>query len=220
MRRVADLAVKTVPTESLKPYAGNARAHSKKQVSQIARSMKVYGWTVPILVDADRTVIAGHGRLEAAKSLGLDQVPIITIDDLTPEQVKALRLADNKIAENARWDEDLLKVELDTLIAADLDFEITDTGFEMAELDMILADLDPQGPQRSAVDASDGQARRDDRRCHSRLHQPVRHRARSVCGLGHSPDRGRTDRPLRPGDGDRSGLRRRRAAPLSARDRR
>ncbi|MEQ8402160.1 MAG: DNA methyltransferase [Silicimonas sp.] len=144
MRRVADLAVKTVLTDSLKPYAGNARAHNKKQVSQIARSIKVYGWTVPILVDADRTVIAGHGRLEAAKSLGLDEVPIITIDDLTPEQVKALRLADNKIAENARWDEDLLKVEIDTLIGAELDFEITDTGFEMAELDVILADPDPE----------------------------------------------------------------------------
>lgn len=139
-----NLNIETVSPQALKPYSRNARRHSNRQIGQIADSMQAFGWTYPILVDADDEIIAGHGRLEAAKLLGLRQLPVIRVEDMSREQVRAYRLADNKLADNASWDEDLLQIELESLIKADLEFEVTDTGFAMGEIDLILGETDEQ----------------------------------------------------------------------------
>jgi hypothetical protein len=138
---IRDLKVETVPVSTLKPYARNPRTHSNKQLGQIADSIKVFGWTNPILIDADAGVIAGHGRLEAARLLGVDRVPTIRIEDMTEAQKRAYILADNKLAENAGWDRELLGLELQGLLEMDLDFEVTMTGFEVGEIDVLIGGL-------------------------------------------------------------------------------
>jgi DNA modification methylase len=133
---VNDLHVQTRPVESLIPYIRNARTHSEEQVAQIAASIAEFGWTNPILTDGANGVIAGHGRLLAARKLGLDRVPVIELAHLTPLQKRAYILADNRIAENAGWDEELLKVELAELKLGDFDLALT--GFDTDELDRLL----------------------------------------------------------------------------------
>jgi DNA modification methylase len=131
-----DLHIEMQPVESLIPYIRNARTHSEDQVAQIAASIAEFGWTNPILTDGANGVIAGHGRLLAARKLGLDRVPVIELSHLTPLQKRAYVLADNRIAENAGWDEELLKVELAELKLGDFDLELT--GFDADELDRLL----------------------------------------------------------------------------------
>lgn len=133
-----DLQVTYRPPTELAPFVGNARTHSKKQVAQIASSITAFGFTNPILADPAGEVIAGHGRLLAAKSLGLTTVPVITLDWMSEAQKRALRLADNKIALNAGWDPEVLKIELDAL--GDLSFDLDLTGFSTGELDVLTAD--------------------------------------------------------------------------------
>ena len=133
------LAVSYRPTTDLTPDARNARTHSKKQVDQIAASIRAFGFTNPILIDADSGVIAGHGRLRAARALGLAEVPTIILPHLDEGQKRALRLADNKIALNAGWDLDLLKVELGELASLDLEIDVSLTGFSAGEIDVVLA---------------------------------------------------------------------------------
>lgn len=146
--------VRKAPTGSLRPYANNPRTHSKKQIRQIAASIEEFGWTNPILVDAENGVIAGHGRLEAAKHLGLDEVPVLRIEHMTEAQKRAYIIADNKLAENAGWDEELLKIELGTLVELDIDVELT--GFAMGEIDNLLIVRDGQGEDaRDALPAPD-----------------------------------------------------------------
>jgi ParB-like chromosome segregation protein Spo0J len=118
--------------EALIPYAANSRTHSDAQVAQIAASIKEFGWTNPILIDGDNSIIAGHGRLMAARKLGMAEVPVIRIDHLTKAQQRALVIADNKLSLNAGWDEELLKIELQELDA--LKFDLTLTGFDIGEL--------------------------------------------------------------------------------------
>lgn len=149
------LTVETVPVSTPQVYPGNARTHTKKQIAQIADSMKSFGWTVPILVDDTNQVIAGHGRLEAAKLLGLKQVPVIRVDDMSQVQVRAYRLADNKLAERAGWDDGILKIELGELIELSPDFEITTTGFEMGEIDFIIGDTDRRADKDDMVEEDD-----------------------------------------------------------------
>jgi DNA modification methylase len=122
-------------TESLLPYVRNARTHSHEQISQIAASIVEFGFTNPILAGSDKIIVAGHGRLLAAQKLGLTEVPVVVLDHLTPAQRKALIIADNKIAENAGWDEELLRTELQALI--DEGFNLDLTGFDPDELDEI-----------------------------------------------------------------------------------
>jgi DNA modification methylase len=136
--RIRDLTIEMVPSSALKPRSRNARTHSKRQLRQIAASIKAFGWTNPILIDGDRVVIAGHGRLGAAISLGIAEVPTICINDMTESQKRAYILADNKLAENAGWDRDLLALELQGLVEIDLDFDVTVTGFEMGEIDLLI----------------------------------------------------------------------------------
>jgi len=129
-RKVADLI----------PYAANSRTHSDAQVAQIAASIKEFGWTNPILVDGEDTLIAGHGRLLAARKLNMDKVPVIVLNHLTKAQQRALVIADNQLALNAGWDMDMLENEIRDL--ADNDFDLDLLGFSDEELDRMLAEVD------------------------------------------------------------------------------
>ena len=111
------------------PYVNNSRTHSDQQVQQVASSIKEFGFTNPILIDEDGGIIAGHGRLMAAQKLGLDEVPTITLEGLTEAQRKAYVIADNKLALNSGWDDELLKVELESL--SDLDFDLDVLGWDV-----------------------------------------------------------------------------------------
>jgi len=126
------------PVAALKPDPRNARTHPKRQIEQLVRSIKAFGFTNPILIDEANVLIAGHGRLRAAKDIGLEEVPTITLEGLSQAQKKALRLADNKIALNAGWDLEILKLELDEIGTLDLDFDLSFTGFASGEIDVAL----------------------------------------------------------------------------------
>jgi DNA modification methylase len=136
-----------LPVRNLRPNRRNARTHPKKQVLQIAASIRRFGWTYPILADENGTILAGHGRYLAARELGLPTVPVMTLADLSETEKRAVALADNKVALNAGWDRELLARELgelaDLLPECELNVEIT--GFEPAEIDGLLGDLvDPE----------------------------------------------------------------------------
>ena len=128
--------IKMVAVNALVPYARNARTHSDAQVAQIAASIAEFGFTNPILTDGARGVIAGHGRLAAARKLALTDVPVIELSHLTAIQKKAYILADNRIAANAGWDEELLKLELVELDEADFNLELM--GFDAEEIERLL----------------------------------------------------------------------------------
>jgi ParB-like chromosome segregation protein Spo0J len=145
------LRVERVPIETLRPNPRNARTHSRQQIRRLAANIKKLGFTNPIIVDGDRMVLAGHGRLAAARLVGLTEVPIIRLDHLTAAQKRAYLIADNRIAEQAGWDRELLVIELGELV--DLlpaeGFDISLTGFEIPEVDLLLADMAaaPQAPE-------------------------------------------------------------------------
>jgi hypothetical protein len=132
------MEMKTKPTieeikvDDLIPYATNSRTHSAEQVAQIAASMVEFGWTNPVLIDTRGTIVAGHGRVMAARKLGMETVPCIRLGHLSPGQVRAYVIADNKLAMNAGWDEEMLKVELDIL--KEDGFNLSLTGFSNDEL--------------------------------------------------------------------------------------
>jgi len=121
---MADLQIEYVLATDLVPYENNSRTHSQQQVYQIKRSMTEFGFTNPILIDESNGIIAGHGRLQAAQELGIVLVPTITLKGLTETQRKAYVIADNKLALNATWDDDLLKIELEALSENDFDLDI------------------------------------------------------------------------------------------------
>lgn len=129
---MSNLKIKQMDVESLIPYAANSRTHSDAQIAQIAASIKEFGWTNPILIDGDDTIIAGHGRLLAARKLGMDKVPTIVIDHLSKAQQRALVIADNQLALNAGWDIGLLKAELEDLNIEGFNLELL--GFDEREL--------------------------------------------------------------------------------------
>ena len=131
------LAIKYHPLSDLKPHRRNPRTHSKHQIGQLAASIREFGFTNPILADAENRVIAGHGRLLAAEQLGLTEVPICRLEHLSEAQLRAYIIADNKLAENAGWDEELLSLELKYITELDLDFDLEITGFETAEIDIL-----------------------------------------------------------------------------------
>jgi DNA modification methylase len=122
----------------LRPYPNNARTHSPKQIRQIAKSIKRFGFCNPVLTDDNNQIVAGHGRVAAAKQLGIDAVPVVRLSHLSEAEKRAYILADNKLAERAGWDRELLAIELQGLV--DLNFEIDLTGFETTEIDFILED--------------------------------------------------------------------------------
>jgi ParB-like chromosome segregation protein Spo0J len=130
------LKITTKKVDSLIPYVKNSRTHSDAQVAQIAASIKEFGWTNPILVDGDNGIIAGHGRLLAARKLGHKDVPTIELKDLTETQKKAYIIADNKLALNAGWDDEMLKIEIADLLADG--FTLSVLGFDTDELQKLL----------------------------------------------------------------------------------
>ncbi len=141
------------PIASLRPYPGNARTHSKKQIKQIADSISRFGFNNPVLVAEDGVIIAGHGRVQAAKSLGWKVVPTIALAHLSETERRAYVLADNKLALNAGWDREILAIELQALV--ELEFDVELTGFSLAEIDLLIdeaAEADPDAPD-SADDA-------------------------------------------------------------------
>jgi DNA modification methylase len=143
-------AIEPMPVASLRPYSNNPRTHSKKQVRQIADSIRRFGFTNPVLIGEDGEIIAGHGRVEAAKLLGMKNVPTVRLAHLDAAQRRAYVLADNKLALNAGWDHELLAIELQGLIALDFDVEIT--GFSPAEIEIVLDEAhesSPKGPDEA-----------------------------------------------------------------------
>ena len=133
------LNVKYRKVEDLIPYVNNSRKHSDEQVAQISASIKEFGWTNPILIDGTNSIIAGHGRLMAARKLKMDQVPTIELGHLTDTQRKALVIADNKLALNADWDTTLLTIELDELLKDG--FAIDILGFNEQEIKTIMQEV-------------------------------------------------------------------------------
>ena len=140
------------PLATLTPWPRNARTHSTKQIRQIAASIRQFGFTTPVLIDEAGTILAGHGRVAAATQLGLTTVPCLQIEHLSEAQKRAYVLADNKLALNADWDEDLLAAGLGALLAQDLDLEVGITGFSIPEVDALLATVAPEEPDDPADD--------------------------------------------------------------------
>jgi len=141
----------------LVPYVNNSRNHSDEQVAQIVRSIQEFGWTNPILIDGDKGIIAGHGRLKAAQVLGLSEVPTIELQGLSDEQKKAYIIADNKLALNASWDKDILALEVADLEAAGFDIDIL--AFDPSELiqrDIDYSVLDEENLDDKLNEMSDG----------------------------------------------------------------
>ena len=137
------LLIEYVSAASLVPDQKNPRLHSDKQLQQIAASIKAFGFNVPVLVDGDLRVIAGHGRLLACNLLGIKKVPIIRLEHLSEHQKRAFVIADNRLTENAEWDDQLLGEQLKILSEAEIDFSLEVIGFEMAEIDIIIENMAP-----------------------------------------------------------------------------
>ena len=134
------MKIEQIKTADLIPYARNSRTHSEAQTAQIAGSIKEFGFTNPVLIDADNGIIAGHGRVMAAQKLGLSEVPCIRLGYLTDAQKRAYVIADNKLALNSGWDQDMLINELRGL--KEEDFDLSLTGFDDAELKIYLSEAD------------------------------------------------------------------------------
>ena len=146
-----NLQVVTWPVDKLIPFARNARTHSEEQIAQIAASIAEFGWTNPILIGLDGILIAGHARLLAARKLDMTEVPVIVLDHLTETQRRALVMADNRLALNAGWDEELLRIELESLKEDGFDLDLV--GFSDEELDGLLRD-----PERESAGNTDEDA--------------------------------------------------------------
>ena len=137
------LAIEYVSVDSLIPYVNNARTHSAEQVSQIAASIKEFGFTNPVLIDGENGLIAGHGRVMAARKMGMKEVPSIQLSHLTEVQKRAYILSDNKLALNSSWDDDLLAAEMTAL--ADVDFDMALIGFSEDEIaNLLISDDRPE----------------------------------------------------------------------------
>jgi hypothetical protein len=140
--------IEHISVQSLKPYPRNARHHSKAQIKQIAASIERFGFNSPVLIADDDGIVAGHGRVAAAKLLGIEAVPAVRLSHLSEAERRAYVIADNKLALNAGWDREMLAIELQGLV--DLDFEIELTGFSLAEVDIVLDEA-----RESATDGAD-----------------------------------------------------------------
>lgn len=155
------LKIEEIAVGDLKPWAGNARTHSKKQLRQIGESIRTFGFTNPVLIDAANTILAGHGRVEAAKLIGMGNVPCVRLEHMSPEQKRAYVLADNKLALNAGWDEELLAEELQALMGIeDIGFDIGVTGFDLGEIDALVTGLSVEEPGDPEDDVLPAAARR------------------------------------------------------------
>jgi DNA modification methylase len=131
------------PIADLKPDPRNPRVHSERQIEQLTKSIQSFGFVWPVMIDGKRRVLAGHGRIEAAKRLGFQEVPTISIHHLSESQRRAFMIADNRLAEQASWDEKLLAEQLKELCEVDLDFNLEATGFEVGEIDVLIESAFP-----------------------------------------------------------------------------
>ena len=200
---------------SLRPYARNARTHSKKQIKQIAASIERFGFTNPVLMSDDGEIIAGHGRVEAAKLLGCKTVPTLALSHLSEAERRAYVLADNKLALNAGWDREILAIELQALV--DLEFDVELTGFSLAEIDLVLdeaGEADPDGSDAPEDVVPAGRRHAGDPRGRPlAARSPSPALRRYAQRRGHGPADGRRARRPRV---HRSALQRRRSTATSA----
>ena len=176
--------IEMVPVTALRPWTKNARTHSPKQVKQIAESIRTFGFTNPVLIDSGNFILAGHGRVEAAKLLKLKEVPCIRLPRMSDEKKRAYVIADNKHALNAGWDEQLLAEEIQELIEIDPDFDFNVIGFAVPEIDDLIEGLNPE----DAGDPADNSIpmRSVTRRCHpGDIFQLGKHRL--ICGDARDP---------------------------------
>ena len=150
--------MKMVSTDKLIPYVNNARTHSQEQVNKLRGSLREFGFINPVIIDADYNVIAGHGRLMAAKEEGIEEVPCVLVDYLTEAQKKAYILADNRYAQDAGWDEELLRLEIESLEG--MDFDVSLTGFNEDEIADLFADNSTTGAEDDNFDLSDARRER------------------------------------------------------------
>lgn len=139
------LMIQQRPVDTLRLDPRNPREHSKKQIAQVAESIRAFGFNVPVLIDDDNKIIAGHGRVLACQLLGITEIPTICLSHLSPEQVRAFIIADNKLTENSTWNEILLGEQLKSLSEIDLNFSLEATGFEMGEIDVLIEGLSQPG---------------------------------------------------------------------------
>jgi DNA modification methylase len=145
----------------LRPRTNNPRTHSKKQLEQIANSIRRFDFTNPVLLDTDGQIIAGHGRVEAAKMIGMAEVPTLCLSDMSEADVRAYVIADNRLAENAGWDRELLGLEFQYLSELDIDLDLSVTGFELAEIDCLISEVsfgDKQDPADDVPELATGVA--------------------------------------------------------------
>ena len=140
------------PLAALKSAHRTARTHSDRQIEQIAASIRQFGFTNPVLVDDADRIVAGHGRVEAARRLEIPEVPVIRLAHLTPEELRAYALADNKLAANAGWDPEILRIEFAELSALELDFDLEITGFSTTEIDLTIGDGDDASADEENLD--------------------------------------------------------------------
>ena len=145
--RIPSDRVETVAIETLKANPRNARTHSKRQIKLIADSLKTFGFLNPLLIDENGMVIAGHGRLAAARRLGLTHAPALRIEHLSDDEKRAYVLADNQLAARAGWDPEILAIELQHLTEIVSDFDVTVTGFEMPQIDLLIEGAKTEKPE-------------------------------------------------------------------------
>ena len=178
--RVAAEQLVMVPIDELVPYANNARIHDKKQIAQIRASLREFGFVTPLLIDFDNNIIAGHGRLEAARAEGLAEVPCVLVSNLTEAQRKAYILADNRLSETAAWDTAMLKIELEGLQA--LEFDTGLTGFDAEAM----REIEVSAYTRSAPTKGTGAAEETDEEddADTQDAEPCPHKAGDVFKLG------------------------------------
>jgi DNA modification methylase len=134
--------VSILPISMLQPDERNARMHNDRQINALAKSIQSFGFNIPIAIDAKGKVIAGHARLEAAKKLGMEQVPVIYLDHLSPDQIKAFAIADNRLSEMSSWNDNLLAIQLKELSVVDLNFDLEATGFTIGEIDLRIENVE------------------------------------------------------------------------------
>jgi len=151
------LNIEMLSVTALRPRPKNARTHSRKQIRQIADSIERFGFTAPVLIDGEQMILAGHGRVAAAQLLGLAEIPCVRIGTMSSEEKRAYVIADNKLALNAGWDEEVLAEELEALLAMDLDFDVGLTGFSIPEIDGLIEGCnyseEPGDPAEDALPA-------------------------------------------------------------------
>ncbi len=138
---MADPHLIDIPIAQLRPYAGNGRTHSSEQIRQIADSIEAFGFRNPVLIDSDYGIVSGHGRVKGADLLGWETVPTLSITDLTQAKLRAYRIADNRLAEHAGWDEEILAIEFQALQELELDFDLSVTGFDAPKIDLLIQSL-------------------------------------------------------------------------------